>query len=105
MNETTLRCVSSPAATSSKQGLRTLTEQIPADKRIPMLLGLDGDCDFTRQLTPFFPYQCGKEDLLALFDQESLEELPPVRGLPGFRVLCRRHAVWVPALLNKKEDT
>lgn len=39
----TMACYGQPMA---KADLRTLAVRLPEDARIPMLLGLDGDCDF-----------------------------------------------------------
>ena len=69
-----------------------------------MILGLDGDCDFTREITDFYPYECGREELLALIEKDPSQELLSVKGMSGFVVLCRRHAVCLPALLWQKRE-
>lgn len=93
-----MRCISACMNAAAKSTLRTLADRLPEDARIPMLIGLDGDCDFSRSLTSFLPHNCGRDELLALIDRETAQNLPPVCGLSGFAVLCRRHAVWVPSL-------
>lgn len=97
-----LPCTNQCKHMAAKRTLRTLAELLPEDARIPMLLGLDGDCDFSRRLTVFLPHLCERKELLALIDRDPALELPPVHGLPDFLVLCRRHAVWVPGLTQKK---
>lgn len=93
-------CHISPLARSvSKSDLRELVGQTSEALRIPMILGLGGDCDFTREITDFLPYECGREELLALIEKDPGQVLPAVRGMSGFLVLCRRHAVCLPALL------
>lgn len=46
MNKTSMRCISACMNAAAKSTLRTLADRLPEDARIPMLLGLDGDCDF-----------------------------------------------------------
>lgn len=87
------------ASTLSKSDLRELVSQLSETSCIPMILGLDGDCDFSREITDFFPYECGREELLALIEKDSSQDLPAVKGMSGFLVLSRRHAVCLPALL------
>lgn len=91
-----MACYGQPMA---KADLRTLAVCLPEDARIPMLLGLDGDCDFSRRLTDFLTHLCGKDELLTLIDSDPSPKLRPVHGLPDYLVLCRRHAVWVPGLM------
>ena len=45
-NKTSMRCISACMNAAAKSTLRTLADRLPEDARIPMLLGLDGDCDF-----------------------------------------------------------
>lgn len=95
----------SPLAHSvSHAVLRSLADRLSKTAYIPMILGLDGDCDFAREVTDFFPYECGKEELLALIEKDPSQKLPSVKGMSGFVVLCRRHAVCLPALLWQKPE-
>ena len=103
MKELAMHRVSDCVDTADKTTLRKLASQLPNGWQGPMLLGLDGDCDFSCALTSFLPHMCGKDELLALIDRESSEALYPVYGLPGFVVLCRRHALWVPSLFQRME--
>lgn len=89
---------------TAKPDLRILADQLPDDAQVLMLLGLDGDCDFSRKCTRYLPHLCGKEDLLTLIDSEPAPELRPVHGLPDYLVLCRRHAVWMPDLMRSETE-
>lgn len=89
---------------TAKTSLHTLADRLPDDSRVLMLLGLDGDCDFSRKRTRYLPHLCGKEELLTLIDSEPGPELRPVHGLPDYLVLCRRHAVWVPDLMRSETE-
>lgn len=91
-----MACYGQPMA---KADLCTLAVRLPEDARIPMLLGLDGDCDFSRKRTRYLRHLCGKDELLTLIDSDPGPELRLVHGLPDYLVLCRRHAVWVPGLM------
>lgn len=99
MLKNSTRHINPLASVVPKSDLRDLVDQLPETARIPMILGLDGDCDFARRITDFFLYECGREDLLALIEKDSSQNLPAVRGMSGFLVLCRRHAVCLTALL------
>lgn len=90
-----IACYGQPMA---KADLRTLAVRLPEDARIPMLLGLEGDCDFFRKRTRYLRHLCGKDELLTLIDSDPGLELRTVHGLPDYLVLCRRHAVWVRSL-------
>ena len=87
-----------------RTALRGLADKLAKTAHIPMILGLDGDCDFTREITDFYPYECGREELLALIAKDPSQELLSVKGMSGFVVLCRRHAVCLPALLWQKRE-
>ena len=71
---------------TAKTSLHTLADRLPDDARVLMLLGLDGDCDFSRKRTRYLPHLCGKEELLTLIDSDPGPELRPVHGLPDYLV-------------------
>ena len=84
----------------TREALRTAVESAPDTVQVQALLGLDGDCDFARQVTDFIPYLASKEELLALIDAKA-EEFPPALPYdPEFLVLGRRHAVSLRGILD-----
>lgn len=84
----------------TKTELRAAVESAPDTIQVQALLGLDGDCDFTRQVSDFVPYLASKEDLLALIDAQA-EDIPPALPHdPEFLVLGRRHAVSLRGILS-----
>lgn len=83
----------------TKAALRAAVESVPDSVQVQMLLGLDGDCDFTRQVTDFVPYLSSKEDLLALIDTQAAEFPPVLPHDPEFVVLGRRHAARLDGIL------
>ena len=60
----------------TRETLRAAVESAPDTIQVQVLLGLDGDCDFARQVTDFFPYLASKEELLALLNAKA-EDFPP----------------------------
>ena len=89
---------------STKTKLRMVAELIPADVTVQAILGLDGDCDFARHITDFYPYLCSRSDLLALIDAQSEEGIiQSAADNPEFLVLSRRHAVCLPDILRASD--
>lgn len=84
----------------TKTALRAAVESAPDTIQVQALLGLDGDCDLTRQVSDFFPYMASKEDLLALIDAQAAEIPQTLPHDPEFLVLGRRHAVSLHGILN-----
>lgn len=89
-----------PCAPMTREYLRTAVESAPDTIQIQALLGLDGDCDFSRLVTDFIPYLASKEDLLALIDAQAADIPPALPHNPDFLVLGRRHAVSLRGLLD-----
>ena len=74
-----------------RTALRGLADKLAKTAHIPII-------------TDFYPYECGSEELLALIEKDPSQELLSVKGMSGFVVLCRRHAVCLPALLWQKRE-
>lgn len=68
--------------------------------RLPMLLGLDGDCDFTRAATESFAYLSSRTELLELISRLPLEQFPRLPHHPDYLVLGRRHAVCLAGIMD-----
>ena len=81
---------------NTTNALQTAVAALPDDIEIGMVLGLDGDCDFTRRVTDYYAYQSGKQDLLQLIAAQPDGELPYMFRNHEYLVLGRRHAVYLP---------
>lgn len=77
----------------TKAVLRAAVEAAPDTVHVQALLGLDGDCDFARQVTDFVPYVASKQDILELIDAMAADCPPTLPNDPEFLVLGRRHAI------------
>lgn len=84
----------------TRAALRAAVESAPDAIQVQVLLGLDGDCDFARQVTDFFPYLASKEELLALINAKAEEFPPALPHDPEYLVLGRRHAVSLRGILD-----
>ena len=81
---------------NSKDALRKAVGDLPDDYEISMVLGLDGDCDFTARITDFYAYRSQKQDLMGLIDAQPEGSLPFMFKNRNYLVLSRRHAVYLP---------
>ncbi len=86
----------------TKMELRAAVDTLPDDARFQMLLGLDGDCDFSRCVTDFIPYLCSKSELLELIERKAAEQLQSLPHDQEYLVLGRRHAVCARGLLDTR---
>lgn len=84
----------------SKAALCAIVSAVPEHHAIHMRLGLDGDCDFTRRVTDYVPFSCGKEELLALIEKQVDAPLQTMRDEPKYLVFGRRFAVYLPDIYS-----
>lgn len=85
----------------NRVSLRTTISAMPESAHFHMLLGIDGDSDFcTGHVMHTCHYQGSKEELLALIDSQTSDELPIISCGDDFLSLGRRHAVLVEDIAN-----
>ena len=85
---------------NTKTALRAAVQALPNTARIQALLGLGGDCDFSRCTSEAYPFYCPKEDLLYLLDRQTQETIPPMAQSTDYLVLNRRYAIFLPDILR-----
>lgn len=101
MNSSTGWPAASMAASPiTRSDLCALLCELPDHIQLPMLLGLDGDCDFTRAATESYAYLSSSAELLELISRLSLEQFPRLPHHPDYLVLGRRHAVCLAGIMD-----
>ncbi len=84
----------------TRSDLHAILRGLPNHIRFPMLLGLDGDCDFTRAATESCAYLSSRSELLELISRQPLEQFPSLPHHPDYLVLGRRHAVRLTGIVD-----
>lgn len=84
----------------TRSDLHAILCGLPDHIRFPMLLGLDGDCDFTRAATESCAYLSSRSELLELISRQPLEQFPRLPHHPDYLVLGRRHAVCLAGIMD-----